>query len=136
MKRVDIRDVYVCTIVKQGEPRLRRSVFDTNFQDVSLFSGYVWDYEGEGKSVLCVRTFGGWKRLGTEEFYPFASKKNAGKMVVPKSRVKELQRCAPDMIENLLSHYKTYYLPMDIVKSMEDRVCRQTSSRLDGARTM
>ena len=131
MKRIDARDVYICSVVKQGEPRLRRSFLDTNFQDVSLFSGYVWEYEGEEKKVLCVRTYGGWKRVGTDEFYPKASKKNAGKLVVPNSKIKSLISEKPELIGKLIDAHKTYRLPVEAFKVIESGMFGKVKSQSD-----
>ena len=119
MKKIDIRKVYVCEILKQNEVYKKQS---QNTWDVVFFqdTSYVWDYEDQSQLGLFVKTPVGYKHIVTDTVYPLPSKRTGNKHVInPKSIeklvIKERARCS-----HIIARYRSYNIGTDVYAVIEE----------------
>ena len=118
MKRVDIRDIYVCEILKQTEV--------TKIQDDNIILGhdpyYIWNYSKQSSYGLFTRTLGGYKHILTNTIYPKPSKKTGNKHVINPESIEKLTIREKDLCSLLISLNNSYYLDPTKIRHIEERI--------------
>lgn len=119
MRKVDIRKVYVCEILKQTEVR---KIVDNRHLVLGHDPYYLWDYEDEKQLGLFVRTLGGYKHILTDTVYPKPTKRTGNKHVINPDTIEEFVKCERERANHLLNKYKTFYMDMDVIQALEETI--------------
>lgn len=128
MKKIDIRKVYVCEILKQNEVYQKQSqnTWDVVFlQDTS----YVWDYEKESQLGLFVKTPLGYKHIVTDVVYPMPSKRTGNKHVINPKNIERLVVRERARSSHIIGKYRSYNIGADVYAVLEEFINEE--SKLD-----
>ena len=123
MKTVDIRNIYVCEILKQTETYEKQS---QSTLDLLFFkeNSYDWIYKKptQSKFGLFTRTLGGYKHILTDTIYPKPSKRTVNKYVINPDNIEKLVKREEDICSSLINKHKSFYMNTDVIKTLEDRL--------------
>lgn len=123
MKTVDIRNIYVCEILKQTETYEKQS---QSTLDLLFFkeNSYDWIYKkpAQSKFGLFTRTLGGYKHILTDTIYPKPSKRTVNKYVINPDNIEKLVKREEDICSSLINKHKSFYMNTDVIKTLEDRL--------------
>lgn len=120
MKKVDIRKILVCEILKQTGV--------TKVEDDNVVLGhdpyYVWDYENQDTKQfgLFVRTLGGYKHILTDTIYPKPSKRTGNRYVINPDTIDELVKYERAYCSYLINKNQSYYIEKYAIQYLEERV--------------
>ena len=118
MKKVDIRKIYICEILKQTGVR--------KIQDNNIVLGhdpyYVWDYEDQSQLGLFTRTLGGYKHILTDTIYPKPSKRTGNKHVINPDNIEEFVKMERALASHLVEKHQSYNMDISIIKTLEERI--------------
>lgn len=118
MKKVDIRKIYICEILKQTGVR--------KIQDNNIVFGhdpyYVWDYEDQSQLGLFTRTLGGYKHILTDTIYPKPSKRTGNKHVINPDNIEEFVKMERALASHLVEKYQSYDMDISVIKTLEERI--------------
>ena len=121
MKKIDIRKVYVCEILKQNEVYQKQSqnTWDVVFlQDTS----YVWDYEKESQLGLFVKTPIGYKHIVTDVVYPMPSKRTGNKHVINPKNIERLVVRERARSSHIIGKYRSYNIDVGVYAVLEELI--------------
>ena len=125
MKKVDIRKVFVCEILKQTDV--------IKMEDDRLVMGhdtyYKWDYEKESQLGLFVKTPLGYKHIVTDVVYPMPSKRTGNKHVINPKNIERLvvrERARSSLI---IGKYRSYNIDVGVYAVLEELINEE--SKLD-----
>jgi len=119
MKKVDIRNIYECEILKQTKV--------IKIQDNNIVFGhdpyYSWTYEEDQSQLgLFVRVLGGYKHIVTDTIYPKPSKKTGNKHVINPDNIERFVIKERELANHLIEKYQSYDMDIGVIKALEERI--------------
>ena len=116
--KVDIREIYVCEILKQSSV--------TKVVDNNIVFGhdpyYEWNYDDKTQLGLFVRVLGGYKHIVTDTVYPKPSKRTGNKHVINPDNIELFTTKERNLANHLIEKYQSYFLDIYTIKALEDRI--------------
>lgn len=120
MRRVDMRKLYVCEIVKQSRIDTGESV-DKNVQSVNLINN-GWNYERDNEYGLFVKTVHGYKHVLTGAIYKLPSRETVDQRVIDPASVEEFVKAEKNLAMFFAKRNKSYGLDFIEVAYAEHRM--------------
>ena len=114
MKKTDIRNIYVCEILKQSKVE--------EHDDYYWGTSYTWGYEKDSTMGLFVRALGGYKHILTDTIYPKPSNKTGNKYVINPDNMEKLTTHQRELCSHIINENKSFYIDSDTIKYLEDRI--------------
>jgi len=120
----DIRGIYVGSITKQTEVREDVKYY-VNYSDSS--TGFLterdskWDYEGQDKIGLFVKTINGYKHILTGEVYRTPTRKTGNQYVVLDESLIALAKYDINIAKHFVQKNKSYKISVEQIDYLENR---------------
>lgn len=118
MKKVDIRKIYICEIVKQGTVQK----VSNEHSGLNYNSNFKWNYEKRGEYGLFTLALGAYRHILTDTIYPRASYKTGNKVVIMPDNIKLFVREERVLAAHLIDKYKSYYMDPSVIQALEERI--------------
>ena len=120
MRRVDMRKLYVCEIVKQVAVD-SGSEMNQNDAGVDLANN-AWSYERNSEYGLFLKTVGGYKRIIFGVTYKMPSSETVGENVIDPESVEEFVKAEKKLAEFFVNRNKSYSLDFIEAAYIEHRI--------------
>lgn len=118
MRKVDLRKVYVCEILKQTEVVKTKRRFKARNRDLLCH----WGYEGESRFGLFEKTAMGYKHVLTEVLYSKPSKRTGNQYVINPNNIQEYMKANLKFATRLVNHFESFEMDMRVVEILEDKL--------------
>ena len=117
MRKVDMRKLYICEIVKQSNVKADEAA---SYGDQSVCGG--WICERDGELGVFVEVANGYKHVRTGEVYKMPSSETVGQKVIDPASVKDFVKAAPNLAIFFAKRNKSYALGFVEVSYIEYRI--------------
>ena len=128
MKRVDMRKIYICEIVRQSKVDVEKEQIVVYGKTFDAIKNVTWTYEHINEWGLFIKTLLGYKHILTGVTYSTPASDTGGQRVVNTSNIEKFAQAERNLAIHFVQKNQSYNLNMLEIEYLEERINNERNS--------